>query len=216
MKLFTLKYRLFAAVMVFICLMSVQSIAQDQTKKREVVQFSGVILDQDSTRGLPFVNIFVPKTGRGTTSDPYGYFSMPTLAGDTVVFSFVGFERQSVVIPAGEGDSYSLVLSLKSDTTQLAQVDITPFPTEEAFKQAVLALNIAEDNMMTRDNLNPQLLIRMMEELPMTGGESQRYFTNQQMMYYNDRFGPRPLQLLNPFAWSQFIQSIKRGDFKKK
>ena len=59
-----------------------------QSKKR-VIQLSGIILSEDSVSGLPGVHIYVPKAGRGTTSNRTGYFSMPVLEGDSVVISSV-------------------------------------------------------------------------------------------------------------------------------
>jgi hypothetical protein len=43
-----------------------------------------------------------------------------------------------------------------------------------------------------------------------------RYFRQGQLMQIQDRYGLRPFTLLDPFAWSNFIQSIKRGDLKKR
>jgi hypothetical protein len=47
-------------------------------------------------------------------------------------------------------------------------------------------------------------------------GESFRNFSNQQQYYNANRNFAPTLQLLNPFAWAQFIKQVKRGDLKKK
>ncbi|WP_425342622.1 carboxypeptidase-like regulatory domain-containing protein [Lunatimonas salinarum] len=190
--------------------------AQDEPT-RKIVQLSGVILNGDSTVAIPGVNIYVPRKGRGTSSNRYGYFSMPVVAGDSVVFSFIGLKRQSLKIPEDiEEDKISYILTMIEDEYALSEVEVMPYPTEEEFKNAVLALNIDDEIQLNRGNLSPQLLLRWAEEMPASGNENFRQFTNQQMMQTMDRYGPRPLPLLNPFAWSQFIQSIKRGDLKNK
>ncbi len=190
--------------------------AQD-VPEQKVVQLSGIILNSDSTEAVPGVNIYVPKKGRGTSSNRFGYFSMPVVAGDSVVFSFIGLKRQALKVPEDiDEDKLSYILTMVEDEYALAEVEVTPYPTEEEFKNAVLALNIEEENPLNRGNLSPQLLLRYAEEMPASGNENFRQFTNQQMMQTMDRYGPRPLPLLNPFAWSQFIQSIKRGDLKSK
>jgi hypothetical protein len=190
--------------------------AQD-APQRKIVQLSGVILNSDSTVAIPGVNIYVPRKGRGTSSNRYGYFSMPVVAGDSVVFSFIGLKRQSLKIPENiEDDKVSYILTMVEDEYALSEIEVMPYPTEEEFKNAILALNIEDEIQLNRGNLSPQLLLRWAEEMPASGNENFRQFTNQQMMQTMDRYGPRPLPLLNPFAWSQFIQSIKRGDLRNR
>lgn len=190
--------------------------AQD-VPDQKIIQLSGVILNADSTVAIPGVNIYVPRKGRGTSSNRYGYFSMPVMAGDSVVFSFIGLKRQSVKIPEDiQEDKLSYILTMVEDQYELAEVKILPYPTEEEFKNAILALNIDDEVALNRGNLSPQLLLRWAEEMPASGNENFRHFSNQQTIQSMDRYGPRPLPLLNPFAWSQFIQSIKRGDFRSK
>lgn len=190
--------------------------AQD-TPEQKVVQLSGVILNSDSTIAIPGVNIYVPKKGRGTSSNRFGYFSMPVLAGDSVVFSFIGLKRQTITIPENiEEDKLSYILTMVEDEIALQEVQVMPYPTEEEFKNAILAVNIDAEPPLNRGNLSPQLLLRWAEEMPASGNENFRQFTNQQTQQTLDRYGPRPLPLLNPFAWAQFIKSIKNGDLKNR
>ena len=65
-----------------------------------VIQFTGVVMESDSLTVIPGVHIYVPKGGRGTTTNPYGFFSMPVLEGDSIVFSAVGFKRTHFIVPA--------------------------------------------------------------------------------------------------------------------
>jgi hypothetical protein len=193
-----------------------KAIAQD---KKQIVQFSGVIVGEDSTSGVPGVHIYVPKAGRGTTSNIYGYFSMAVLAGDSVVISAIGYSKQSLIIPHTKNEKYTVIVELTADTTYLPSVEIFPFPTEEEFKAAILALQLPNegDFRNMKNNLDPDLLARMFENMPMDGSMNHRnYIINNQILQINDRFGPRPNQLLNPFAWSEFIRSIKKGELKNK
>ena len=68
---------------IFIILMITvfDSFSQGQKK---IIQLSGVVVGQDSISGVGGVHIYVPKAGRGTTSNPYGYFAMPVLAKDSI------------------------------------------------------------------------------------------------------------------------------------
>lgn len=188
--------------------------AQDE-QDQKVVQLSGIILNADSTDAIPGVNIYVPTKGRGTSSNRFGYFSMPVAEGDSVVFSFIGLKRQSFKVPENvDEDKLSLILTMEEDAFTLGEVEVMPYPTEEEFKNAVLAMNVEDEIPLDRGNLSPQLLLRWAEQMPASGNENFRGFQNQQMMQIQDRYGPRSFPLLNPFAWAKFIQSIKNGDLK--
>jgi hypothetical protein len=191
-----------------------QTFAQDQ-QDRKVIQLSGIILNADSTDAVPGVNIYVPKKGRGTASGRFGYFSMPVLEGDSVVFTFIGLKKQSFKVPDKvQNDRISLILTMQVDEIALAEIEVMPYPTEEEFKKAVIAMNVVDPMSISRSNMSPEMLLRWAESMPASGGENYRYFQQGQMLQNQDLYGPRPLRILDPFAWSQFIRSIKRGDLK--
>jgi hypothetical protein len=183
-----------------------------QDKKRDVIQFSGVVVEKDSTDGLAGVHIYVPRGGRGTTTNPYGYFSFPVLEGDSIVIRAVGFKQKSLIIPELDRDNYTIVIPMVEDTTYLENVDIMPFPSEEMFKEAILAIRPSETQEMRNlaGNMNPELLTLMFRNMPMDGSMNHRYFTQMQAEYLFDAYGPRTNQLLNPFAWAEFFKSLKK------
>lgn len=190
--------------------------AQDEREKK-VIQISGIILNSDSTDAVSGVNIYVPKKGRGTSSGRFGYFSMPVLEGDSIVFSFIGLKKQTFKVPdIVKEDRISLILTMEVDEIALAEIEVMPYPTEEEFKAAVIAMNVVDPMSISRANMSPEMLLRWAEAMPASGNENFRYFQQGQMLQNQDLYGPRPLRLLDPFAWSQFIKSIKRGDFKSK
>ncbi|UJP67043.1 carboxypeptidase-like regulatory domain-containing protein [Mongoliitalea daihaiensis] len=196
---------------------SQHSVAQT-TNERKVIQLSGIILNSDSTDAVPGVNVYVPKKGRGTSSGRYGYFSLPVLEGDSVIFSFIGLKKQSFKVPDNlDDDKISLILTMQVDEIALAEIEVMPFPTEDEFKRQILAMNYeAPMAIDTRGNMSPETLLRWAENMPASGNENMRYFRQNQVMQIQDRYGPRPFTLLDPFAWNKFIQSIKRGDLKKR
>ena len=192
------------------------SLAQDRQDKK-VIQLSGIVLNADSTDAVPGVNIYVPKKGRGTVSGRFGYFSMPVLEGDTILFSFIGLKKQTFIVPEKvENDKISLILNMEVDEIALAEIEVVPYPTEEEFKQAVLAMSVVDPMTVSRSNMSPEMLLRWAESMPASGNENFRYFQEGQLLQNQDIYGPRPLRILDPFAWSQFIRSIKRGDLRSK
>lgn len=192
------------------------SIAQERGR---VTQLSGIIIGEDSISGVPGVHIYVPKAGRGTTSNVYGYFSLPVLEGDSVVVSAVSYRKQSFIVPRNQSaESFTLVIELESDTTYLPMIEILPWPTEELFKEAILALELPDQRRFNAmdETLSPEILAQMYWNLPMDGSMNHRYFVDQQFAKSSGRFMYPTLSLLNPAAWAQLIKSIKKGDFKSK
>ena len=185
---------------------------------KDVVQVSGIVLGNDSINGVPGVHIYSPVSGRGTTTNPYGYFSVPFLVGDSVVVSAIGYEKQNFIVPADKGNSVSVIIELRQDTTFLEEIQVFPYPTEELFKEAVLALELpyADDLNSLDDFLREDVLNRTFWQLEPSAAANHRFFMEQQFQATQQRFQIPANPLLNPFAWSRFIKSIKRGDLKRK
>lgn len=189
----------------------------DGFSQRRVVQFSGLVVSGEQSFGVPFASIYVPKTTRGAVTNDIGFFSFPLLTGDTCLVRSQGFRTQKYVIPNDGRESISVVLYLQADTTLLPAVEILPFPTEEDFKRAFLALKLPEGDLnRMRRNLDNNLLARMQYNLGMDAGLNHMYFQNQQTYHTVNRNFVPTNQLINPFAWGKFIESVKRGDLKKK
>ncbi|MDO7853646.1 carboxypeptidase-like regulatory domain-containing protein [Hymenobacter convexus] len=191
--------------------------------KRKIIQFTGIVATGDSLLGVPGATIYVPKAGRGTSSNVYGYFSMAVLAGDSIVIRSLGYANYTVVIPPDyQRQSYSVVISLVEDATMLGEVRVFPYTTERDFKKAFLALRLpTEKGSAAADNLNQELMARIFRTQPM-GAVANFRQTMQNQQYNQDvraGFGPSTYAnnpLLNPFSWLKLVQQVKNGEFKKK
>jgi hypothetical protein len=188
-------------------------------RKAPIVQFSGIVLaSDDTTSSLPGVHIYVPKAGRGTVTNMLGFFSMPVLVGDSVVISYLGYRKQHFKIPNNVGDAITIVVELSPDTTYLPEITIFPYPTEQLFKQAILAMDLpkAEEEDLLERNMNANLLAMMMQDMPMDGSENYKRYSQQQIMDTHNRNFYRTNPFFNPLNWAKFIQSIRRGDYSNK
>lgn len=190
------------------------SFSQNATKR--LVQFSGVVVTGDSLIPVPFTNIAVKGTYRGTTTDYYGFFSFVALQKDTVVFSAVGFKPVTYVIPDTlTTNRYSLIQIMTSDTIILTETVIYPWPTPDQFRHAFLNLDIPDDDYeRAMKNL---ALIDMRERLhnmPMDASMNYKNYIQQHTsrLYYAGQLPPN--NLLNPFAWAEFIKAWKEGRFR--
>lgn len=206
----TKKYYLLASLTVVL----LAGIADDchAQQPRRVIQLSGVTMDTVSGP-VPFVNIYIPTAGRGVKTNDVGFFSLPVLAGDSVVISSVGYQRQYYVVPSDAPEYLTIFIAMVQDVTYLREVEIVPYPTEEVFKEAVLALNLPPAE-IDEKNLNAELLALMLKTTPMDGPLNQRYSLNQWAASQGDKFMPVTNPFLNPFNWAKFFSGLKKN--KKK
>ncbi len=203
------------ALLVTVCGVMAISDGHAQNKKR-IIQLSGIVLGEDSVSGLPGVHVYVPKAGRGTSTQPNGFFSMPVLVGDSVVISSVGYIRRHYIVPESPDEFMTIIIEMATDNTFLRDVVIMPFPTEEVFKQAVLALNVPlNENGIDKRNLNAELMALMMQNTPMDGNLNYRYYMNQYNQSISDRSQVRVNPFLNPFNWARFFRDLKQNKKKK-
>lgn len=200
-----------SVVLVLAGLSAIPAFSQSQ---RRIIQLSGVILGKDGDKEiyqLPGVHVYVPKAGRGTTTNSLGFFSMPVLAGDSIIISSVGFERQHYIVPQNTSEYLTIIVELVQDVTFLKEIEVLSFPTEEVFKEAVLALNIPTDNSkIDQKNLNQELLALMLKTTPMDGPMNQRYYLDQWAASQSNRFSPVTNPFLNVFNWAKFFQSLRQ------
>ena len=191
---------------------------QTQPDAPQVVQVSGLVVTGDSLSPLPYCTVFRSRDRRGTTTDMRGFFSLPTLAGDTVEFSSLGYISQQVIIPkGGELGRVNLVQPLGRDTVNMADAFVYPWPTRERFKQEFLALGLPNQGLDPAWD-SPIDPIDIYDRLTEVGRDGQSTSTSvlaaqaQQAGYAGQA---PPVNLLNPVAWAQFIQALKSGDLKR-
>jgi len=186
--------------------------------KKRLIQISGVIVEGDSLRAVPYASIMIKNSYRGTVSDYFGYFSFVAQATDTIEFSAIGYSDAAFIIPDTlSTNKYSLIQVLETDTLRLKEISVYPWPTKEQFKQAFLQLQLPEDD-LARAGRNMERADMKERMAGMAADASLNYkYTMQQYqskLYYAGQLPPN--NLLNPIAWSKFIKAWKNGDFKNK
>lgn len=185
---------------------------------RHVVQVSGLVVSGDSLYGVPGVAVYIPKSGRGTNTNYVGYFSLPALNGDSILINSLGYQVRRYIVPDTlKADKMSLIIELMEDTLMLPTVEVFPWPTEQLFKEAFLSLKLPEQDMNNMNqNLNEQVLKRMLYTSSASGAENHRYYMQKQVQVNDNRYNivSPALVFTNPFAWSKFITDVKKKRFK--
>lgn len=195
-----------------IFLFSLEISAQDE---KRVVQFSGIVAGGDSLYGVPDVAVYVPLTGRGVLTNHVGYFSLPTLAGDTIRIKGMGFKEKKFVIP-DSSDHITVFVRMDFDTITLPEIVLWPYPTFESFKQAFLAIEDRNEDELASKNLDEKVLKRMLYNTEATANMNHRYFSNDYASRKSNPNSVPTFSIFSPFAWAKFIKDIKSGELRNK
>lgn len=187
--------------------------------KNQYVQLSGVVVEGegDSLIGVPFVSIY-RGTKAVTVTDYYGFFTLVVKPGDEVRFSSVdhqpGFYKLDDTISFKH---FYIIQRLVKDTIMLANIDVYPWPSKEDFKKAFLNLNLSEtDYDRAYKNLDKDQLSYGERNLRMDAQANYKYAMQQYLTKVYTAGQYPTISLLNPLAWAQFVDAIRKGKFKKK
>ncbi|HEU4469571.1 MAG TPA: carboxypeptidase-like regulatory domain-containing protein [Flavisolibacter sp.] len=205
-------------ILVFSCFFAKTSHAQFESVKDSVVQLYGIVMTADSLVGIPAVSITIQGSYRGTVTNNQGVFSIVALKGDVIEFSHVSYKTRTVTVPQNlQGNQHSIVQLLVEDTAYLPATIIKPRPTPEQFARDFVNTKVQDDDIeIARQNNSEAKRRALMATTPSDGAGA----TSIQLRNVATRASYRgqvpPMNIFSPAAWSEFIQSWKRGDYKRK
>jgi hypothetical protein len=195
-------------------LMQIKTYAQ---KDEDKVLLTGVVLTGDPLHGVPSTNIIISNKNKGTASDDNGYFSFYAEKNDTIVFSAVGLKKGEYIVPEEfNEDHYSIVQILTNDTIWLQETIIFPWRSYEDFGEQLLTMKPPiSDEKRAQMNLDNAQLYERYTSIYMDGSSNFKYFNQLNVNEISYAGQAPPFQIINPFAWAEFINSIKNGAYKK-
>ncbi len=211
-------------ILLLILLLCLSSVAKGQDhpdEKRQVIQFSGVVVTQDEFGEmipLPYTSIGIKNSARGTYSEIDGFFSLVAEVGDTLIFSRIGFKTsEHTVSDSLESKFYSWYQVMSKDNILLPEAVIYPWPDRDHYKIEFLALDVSNElRERAEANLAAEVLERMKYEVALDGENAHEIEQAKQQYEYQYSGQFKPQKIFDVVAWSQFIQAWKRGDFKRK
>lgn len=202
-------------VAIMACSLSVQAQVEPH-----VIQISGKVVTEENGKitFVPYAAIGVRGTGRGTFSDYSGFYSLPVINGETLVFSVLGYKDAYFTVPdTMTRDRYTVFQILTKDTILLPAAVVYPWPDPDNFEQEFLAMDVTDDlEDIAEENLSDKAMAELREYLPSDGPEHQALYLKRQASNYYTEGQFRTSNLFNAAAWMEFIQAWRRGDFKKK
>jgi hypothetical protein len=200
-----------------LCIKSTYSQIGKKRDSQNLIQLSGVVISEETLEEQPYVTVYDKTIRKGVISDYYGYFSLVTFPGDTIIFSSPGHKKSSYIVPDTlRQNRYSLIHMLPSDTLQLKEVTIYPWPSKEEFANAFVNMRPYDDALRrAQQELSGESLAfaaaRIQSDPSLAYGNlvNQRYsqlYSSNQVPVNN---------LLNPYAWSKFLKDWKEGKLKR-
>lgn len=188
-----------------------------QDKPSKLIQLSGVVVSADSLERLPFAAVFDKTTRHGTVSDYYGYFSLVTRPGDTLIFQYLGYKASTYIVPDTLSQfGYALIQLMEPDTIMSKPVRVYPWPSKEEFARAFIEMDPYEDDLRrAQRQLSGENLAALASRVSNDASLTYSWQRQQQQSQLYSR-GQFPVNnLLNPVAWAQFIESWKKGKLKR-
>jgi len=174
-------------------------------------------MTSDSLAAVPFANIWSLTKNTGTACDYNGFFSFVAGKGDTIQFTAVGYKTARMVIPDTLKDfRYSVIQLLTTDTIYIDETIIYPWPSVDEFRQAFLSLDIPDDDLaVAQKNLQRDQMRELGQAMANDADMNADYQTKAlaQKIYYAGQYPP--MRIFDVFAWKQFFEAWKRGDFKQ-
>ena len=129
------------------------SLAQQKT-------ISGTVAD-DLGVPLPGVNIVVKNTTNGTQTDFDGNYTITANRGAILVFSYLGFTTQEIVV----ADSNTINIGLVQDAAQLEEVVVTAFGIQRNSKKLGYAVSTVKPDKVL-ENSEPDLIRSLTGKVP--------------------------------------------------
>ena len=133
--------RLTILFLLFVFVSGVSGASEDAT------ELSGYVIDKETKEPIPFVNVWIKGTTRGTMTDAGGNFMLSASLGDEISFSSVGYKKQEVTYTANI--KMPLEVSLVPDVQQIGEIKVKP----EESRAKVLFRRIMEHKKENREKV---------------------------------------------------------------
>ena len=143
-------------------LMITGTVSLTAQRHRGPIQLSGMVVTEEKNNPvkLPYVNIGVKGTSRGTYSNWDGFFSLVVEPGETLVFSFIGFKDAEYKVPDTlSSNRYTIIQIMYQDNVYLPETVIYPWPSKDNYRVEFLTMDVNSDILnRAQENLDKSVL----------------------------------------------------------
>lgn len=185
----------------------------------KIIQFSGLITSPGSDLPVAYATIKNSSFHDQTfISNNDGYFSFVAHVGDIIKFTSIGYDPVTFEIPNVPDDKFTAHISMRSLVIELPAVTPFPWASYEDYLAEFMAMTPGGDPIANaRRNLSPEAMAALARLVPRSAEEIQSYNSKQRHNIMNNKNINQRYNnpLLNPFAWAELINQIKRGDYSR-
>ena len=178
-----------------------------------ILQISGVSIAEDNLEPLPYTTVWNRSIRKGVISDYYGFFTMVSFPGDTLVFNFYGYSSSTYIIPDTLSENrYSIVHMMQADTLNMPEVVVHPWPSRDEFARYFVEMKPYDDAMRrAQRELSGESLAFVAAKMSNDASLAYGYAQNQRLtkLYTNGQLPSN--NLFNPYAWAKLVQDWKAG-----
>jgi len=131
-------------------------------------QVFGFITDSTSGEALIGANVFIRESGQGMATDNNGYYVLSdiTIAEPKLIVSYVGYEKFELKLDFNKSRSQNINISLKPESIELMQVDVTAEEIERLNKIEPSRVNLSPRILKSQPSLAEPDIFRTIQSLP--------------------------------------------------
>lgn len=102
-------------------------IPDNYAKNSRYAIITGKVIDKETGASLPGVSVLIKGTVRGTVTDDQGNYKIDVDQGASLIFSFIGYLTQEVVV----GSATEINISLEENVTALTEIVVIGYGTQQ-------------------------------------------------------------------------------------
>jgi len=186
------------------------------SESEKFVQVSGIITDE-SNRAVQGVAVISKKLHKGSLSEWSGIYSITSIPGDTIFFRALGYKRYHTIIPLSFEDKHCKVdIVLEADTIEIEEITILPWRTYNEFIKDITKEKPIDPIIVNMNENIASIYVAVANQtgVRISAEAGYKYAMEQNFSALSTKNQYPVNNLLNPFAWAKFINSVKHGLFK--
>jgi hypothetical protein len=122
---------------------------------------TGTVTGGDDGLGIPRVNVTVKGTTRGEATNLDGTYSIQVAATETLVFSFVGYIAQEILV----GTQTTIDVVLQPDYNELDEIVVVGYGSQEKKEITSAVASIKPEDFNNGNISNPTQLLQSQEQV---------------------------------------------------
>jgi hypothetical protein len=196
------------------CFILATTRVQAQKIRTDSLFFTGAVMDQEELSPLPYAHYKVNNKRTGT-SNAFGRFSFWVNAGDTVQYSYVGYQNVKLIISDSlKQDSYLFGVFMSKDTFALQEVLILPRFGD--FREAFINAKVnTPEYVRAKNNVNSATYEALTKRPEKMDAKANTDMLIQQHVVENEHKAMVPQDMIIGVSTLRTIPEVKRLQRKK-